>query len=187
MKKIFTFMLVACAAMTMAAKDYTGKLTVSINGSSSTQEATVTITDNGEEAYTFSIMNFVLDTEDTTIGVGNIVLENVPGVTVAGKTTMTRVEVVHIPAGDREDIDFWLGPILDEYGGVPILMAAQFDEKDINVDIDIDMTETALEQLITVNFTNVEGSGDTYEPGDVNRDGVVSGADVTALYNILLQ
>lgn len=187
MKKIFTLMLVALAAMTMAAKDYTGKLTVSINGQSSTQEATVSITDNGEEAYTFSIMNFVLDTDETTIGVGNIVLEDIPGVTVAGKTTITTVQVVHIPAGDREDIDFWLGPILDTYGGVPILMAAQFNEEDINVDIDIDMTGTDLGQMITVNFTNIEGSGDTYEPGDVNRDGVVSGSDVTALYNILLQ
>ena len=77
--------------------------------------------------------------------------------------------------------------MLDAYGGVPIVMVAQFDEKDINVDIDINMTETALGQMINVNFTNIEGSGDTYEPGDVNRDGVVSGADVTALYNILLQ
>ena len=187
MKKIFTLMILL-TTLTMGAKEITGKLTVSINGMSTSQDASVSLVQNDEGSYNFSIMNFVLNNgENGDVGVGNIILENLPGYTVSNKTTLTTSQIIHIPAGDLEDIDFWLGPMLDAYGGVPIVMVAQFDEKDINVDIDINMLETALEQMITVNFTNVEGGqGETFAPGDVNRDGAVSGADVTALYNILL-
>ncbi len=181
MKKIFTLMMMAVMALGMTAKEYSGKLTVIVDGEGGPQEATVSIDEGTEEGtYTFSIKNFMLDNDGSPMAVGNIILKDLPGTTVAGKTTITFNDNVLIEAGDLENVPVWFGPMLGE---VPIVMVAQFNDTDINVDIDINLGE----QVIAVNFTNVEsGQGETFEPGDVNRDGAVSGADVTALYNILL-
>ena len=178
----------AIAVLGMQAKSIDGKLTVTINDLTSTQDANISLDQDENGNYTLSILNFVLVTDETEIGVGNIVVDDLQPFTVAGKTTLTNKRVIDIPAGDREDIDFWIGPSLTEdYGGVPIILVTSLEGDNVVVDIDINMMETGLHQMINVNFTNVEGGqGETFEPGDVNRDGAVSGADVTALYNILL-
>ena len=100
-------MLVALVAMTMAAKEIPGKLTVTINGNSMSQDATVTLDQNEDETYNFSILNFVLKSEeDGDMGVGNIILENLPGLKVATKTTST------FPLVTLRELIFGLAPCL---------------------------------------------------------------------------
>jgi len=181
MKKIFT--LIAAAAMTLAAMatDYTGTITVSINGNGTSQETTITVNQNEDGTYRLNINNFALVEGEEPYPVGNIVVDNLVGYTIAGKTTIVANQNITIEAGDDPEVgeEEWIGPLLGE---VPIIMAAQFDGTNAKVDIDIDM-RAILEQFINVTFTTpVEEA----LKGDVNKDGFVTSADVTAIYDILL-
>ena len=180
MKKLFTLFAAAAVALTAMATDYTGKITVTINDNPVTQDATITIEQNEDSTYMLNIKNFKLVDPETTIDVGNIVVDNLKGYTINGVTTVVADQTITIEEGDDPDVEVWYGPFLDE---VPIIMATQFDDTNAKVDIDIDMTEI-LEQFINVKFnTREEGSG-IY--GDVNGDGSVNAGDVTAVYNIIL-
>lgn len=179
MKKIFTFLAAAALAMNAFATDYTGNITVEINGEGSTQETTINIVQNADETYKLSINNFALDNEGSLMGVGNIVLDNMKGYTINGVTTIVADQIITIAEGDDPDMPFWLGPML---GDVPIIMAAQFDGTKAKADIDIDM-RSVLDQFIYVKFETPDYNG-IY--GDVNGDGSVTAGDVTAIYNILL-
>lgn len=182
MKKVFT--LIAASAVTLAAMatDYTGKITVTVNENPNTQETTISVVQNEDSTYKLSINNFMLVSPETTIPVGNIVLDEMIGYTVNGVTTVVANQTIYIQPGNLEGLtdNDWMGPLL---GPVPIIMAAQFDDTNAKVDIDIDM-QSLMGQFINVKFyTREEGSG-IY--GDVNGDEVVNAADVTCVYNVIL-
>lgn len=179
MKKIFTFFAAAALAMSASATDYTGNITVDINGVGSTQETTINIVQNEDETYKLSINNFTLDNDGSPMGVGNIVLDNMKGYTINGVTTVVADQSITIAEGDDPNIAFWMGPLL---GNVPIILAAQFDGTKAKADIDIDM-RNIMQQFIYVKF-ETPGINGVY--GDVNGDGAVNSNDITALYNILL-
>ena len=183
MKKIFTFIAAAAVAMTAMAADYTGKITVTINDEPVTQDATITINQNedadGNVTYVLNIKNFRLVNNNTTIDVGNIVVDNLKGYLINGETTVVADEIINIQDGDDPDVPMWYGPFL---GDVPIVMAGQFNDTDAKIDIDIDMT-VSLQEFINVKFTT-PGLEGVY--GDVNGDGNVTAADVTCIYNVLL-
>ena len=180
MKKVFT--LIAATAVTLAAMatDYTGKITVTVNENPNTQETTISVVQNEDSTYKLSIKNFMFEMNGTRAGVGNIVLDNMKGYTINGVTTIVADQSIMITEGDDPEVPAWLGPLL---GPVPIIMAAQFDDTNAKVDIDIDM-QSLMGQFINVKFyTREEGSG-IY--GDVNGDEVVNAADVTCVYNVIL-
>lgn len=182
MKKIFTLIAATAVSLAAMATDYTGNITVSINGLESTQETSIAIVQNEDETYKLSINNFLLTTPDTTIPVGNIVLDNMKGYTIAGVTNVVADQAILIEPGNIDGLSEsdWYGPVL---GQVPIILAAQFDGTNAKADIDIDM-RVSLQQFINVKFnTRDEGTG-IY--GDVNGDGEVTGSDVTSIYNIIL-
>lgn len=178
MKKFFTFIAAAALTMTAMATDYAGKITVDVNGVGGTQDATITIDQNEDGTYKLSINNFALDNEGTLVGVGNIVLDNMKGYTIAGITTVVADQSITIAPGDDPNIEFWMGPLLGE---VPIILAAQFNDTKAKADIDINMA--SLQQFINVKFETPNYNG---KYGDVNGDGSVTSADVTSIYNILL-
>ena len=179
MKKIFTFFAAAALAMSAFATDYTGNITVDINGEGSTQETTINIVQNEDETYKLSINNFTLDNNGSPMGVGNIVLDNMKGYTINGVTTVVADQSITIAEGNDPNIAFWMGPLL---GNVPIILAAQFDGTKAKADIDIDM-RNIMQQFIYVKFETPNYNG---KYGDVNGDGSVTAGDVTVLYNILL-
>ena len=153
MKKIFTFVAAAAMSLAAIANDYAGNITVLINNEGTTQETTITITQNEDETYCLSIKNFKLSNEETTIDVGNIVVDNLKGYTINGLTTVVADQVIQIQEGDDPNVSTWYGPFL---GDVPIIMAAQFDDTKAKADIDIDM-RTILEQFINVKFETPGG------------------------------
>ena len=122
MKKIFTCMVLLAISISSMATDYKDLLTVSVNGVSSEQEATISVEPTGEDTYTLSLKNFVMSQGDQKIGVGNIVLPNITGETVDGTTLLETSQTVEITEGDDPSIGSWIGPILPE---VPIELKAK--------------------------------------------------------------
>ena len=80
MKKILSTMLAAVVAVAAWATKYTGTLTVTVNGESTSTESTVSVTPQGSD-YTLSINNFEMD----GMPIGNI-LVTAPGTTESGLT-----------------------------------------------------------------------------------------------------
>lgn len=179
MKKFSTFFAAAALSLAAMATDYTGKITVLVNNTGGTQDATINIVQNEDETYKLSINNFTLDNDGTPMGVGNIVLDSMKGYTINGVTTIVADQSITIAAGDDPNITFWMGPLLGE---VPIILAAQFDGTKAKADIDIDM-RSIMQQFIYVKFETPDYNG---KYGDVNGDGNITAADVTAVYNIML-
>lgn len=156
MKKIFTLIAAIATMMSSFATNYTGTLTVSINGEGGELPATVSVTENGGK-YTLSIMNFMLD-EFTPVG--NIVLSGLDGTTADGVTTIKTSQTVMFEAGDDPNVgaDEWLGLMLNEMGGAPTLMSAKFDNTKIYTSLFIDMSD-ALGQIIDVTFSTDDYPG----------------------------
>lgn len=179
MKKFFTFFGAAALSLAAMATDYTGEITVLVNNVGNTQDATINIVQNEDETYKLSINNFTLDNEGTLIGVGNIVLDNMKGYTINGVTTVVADQTITIAEGDDPNISFWMGPLI---GNVPIILAAEFDGTKAKANIDIDMRDI-MQQFINVKFETPDYNG---KYGDVNGDGNITAADVTAVYNIML-
>ncbi len=179
MKKFFTFFGAAALSLAAMATDYTGEITVLVNNVGNSQDATINIVQNEDETYKLSINNFTLDNEGTLIGVGNIVLDNMKGYTINGVTTVVADQTITITEGDDPNISFWMGTILGE---VPIILAAEFDGTKAKANIDIDMRDI-MQQFINVKFETPDYNG---KYGDVNGDGNITAADVTAVYNIML-
>ena len=150
MKKIFTFVALALATFTASATDYTGALNVSVNGAAlPEQETTVTIVENDDQSYGMELSNLVLVMGGAPIGVGNIVLDGVPGIQGNGSTLLLVKDTIQIAAGTTPGIPIWMGPTL---GDVPIDMKGEIRGEQLYFCIDIDMTETPLGQAITVTF-----------------------------------
>ncbi len=137
MKKIFSTITFALMGLAAVATSYNGNLTVTVNGVQSSQPTTIDIVEQGGK-YTLSLKNFKLLSGNNELPVGNIVVDNVPGVKVAGVTMLHAGRNITIAKGDGEGD--WTGPMLGE---VPIKMSARFnDNGQMATTISIDMAET---------------------------------------------
>ena len=148
MKKTFLLLTWLCLALGVQATDYQDQLEVIVNGVSSKQTATISVNELGNGKYTLSLKNFVLISGDTEMGVGNITLENIDGVTTDGKTVIRATQNINITEGDRTDIGIWTGPLL---GPIPVDMVAELSQGQLYTIIDIDM-QASLGQIIKVIF-----------------------------------
>ncbi len=178
MKKVFIMLAAAACSLAAMATDYTGKLTVTINGESLYQEATIQISEN-EGKFDLDLNNFKMVSPETTIGVGNINIHGLEATNSYGFNNLQYSNNIQIAAGDDPSVDMWMGPML---GDVPIVMSADFNDQMVNFNIDIDMTES-LQQVIEVNFVGVAPAGKT---GDINGDDIVDLSDVNTVINIVL-
>ncbi|MBQ8051972.1 MAG: InlB B-repeat-containing protein [Bacteroidaceae bacterium] len=151
MKKL---LLIAMAAMTsfvaMAeTKTYTDELVVTINGvSTDPQETTVNVEYRENGNINFSLKNFNLGGE---INVGNIVVEDLPVVHGRRFDSFLFKGEINITPGDIEGVaeEDYLGPVLSP---IPLKLAGKVSDEKLYVSIDIDMMDTALEQIIYVSF-----------------------------------
>ena len=182
MKKVFVMLAAAACSIAAMATEYTGKLTVTINGISSEQETTISINEETGK-YNLDLNNFILVSEETTMGVGNINLHGIEATSAYGLDNIKFNGNVQIAEGDLEGVEFWMGPFL---GDVPFVMNADFNATALNVHIDIDMMETALEQMILVDFFGVAPSTPAKPDTDVNGDGVTDVTDSNIVINKIL-
>ena len=143
MKKLLSTMLAAVTALTALATNYTGTLTVTINGTSANTESTINVEPNGDD-YTLSINNFVLD----GLPIGNIVL-TASATKVDEATILKANKNITITPGDG---DGWVGPQLGE---VPVNMTSIF--KDGAMFTNIDIYFALLHQTINVRFESNKG------------------------------
>ena len=141
-KKLLSLFAVAVCSLSALATDYTGTLTVTVNGSASSQSATITVDENADNTYNLVLKNFVLKSGDQTVPVGNIQIDSLAAVTTSGVTMLYVDRSIKISAGDDSSVSSWLGPML---GAVPIKMSARFNAS----------MKQLLGQSIAVLFENV--------------------------------
>ncbi len=151
MKRIFTFIAAVMTALASMATDYTDKLQVLVNGSGATQEATISLIEEGDGTTTLMLNNFCLDDgAGSVIPVGNIVLKNVADAIAptAGEKAYAFNGKIKIEPGTMEGVEMWLGPMLGE---VPVELRASLKGSNLYAVIDINMMES-LGQTINVVF-----------------------------------
>ena len=116
------------------------------------QEAVVVVKSNEDGTLDLTLRNFMLKSGENEIAVGNIAVENLALTPSAGGSfnTFERTETIFLRSGDPSLSDFWMSTLLNDLGGVPIVMKGQINADKIHVTIDIDMSGT-LQQIIFVN------------------------------------
>ena len=139
-------------ALASMATDYTDKLQVLVNGNVMTQEATISLIEEGDGTTTLMLNNFCLYAGDGAVmPVGNIVLKNVADAIAptAGEKAYAFNGKIKIEPGTMEGVDDWLGPT--QLGEVPVELRASLKGSNLYAVIDINMMET-LDQTINVVF-----------------------------------
>lgn len=152
MKRIFTLIAAVMTALASMATDYTDKLQVLVNGDVMTQEATISLIEEGDGTTTLMLNNFCLYAGDGAVmPVGNIVLKNVSDAIAptAGEKAYAFNGKIKIEPGTMEGVDDWLGPT--KLGEVPVELRASLKGSNLYAVIDINMMET-LDQIINVVF-----------------------------------
>lgn len=137
--------------LTAMATDYTDTLTVTVNGVSSQQTALISVVKQGDGNYMLTLNNFILNSGDSKIGIGNIVLKDVGSQSVSNGALLQTKQDITITEGSDASISTWLGPTL---GNIPVDMVSMMNESSLRTVINIDMSAT-LGQKINVQF----GSG----------------------------
>ena len=146
-------MLAAPAAM---AQNYAENLVVSINGMSTDPvPASIDVQKKENGTCTFMLKNFMLADSESSIPVGNIVVENVNVENKGQYDAISTTQNILITAGTDENVpaDDWMGPGLGE---VPLVLNGKMMADNLFVNIDIDMSAT-LEQIINVKLGTDEG------------------------------
>ena len=139
---------VTFGATPVSTKVYTDDLQITVNGESTSQEATITVGELKNGYINVTLNNFTLGTDAEAMAVGNIAF-NALELDENGRFNYNGN--VRIGDGDLEGIDSWLGPTL---GAIPVDMKGQLFEYEgqqyVLVSIAIEME--SLGQTIDVLF-----------------------------------
>ena len=151
MKKIFTLLAALLIAVGSQAKDYKDSLVVTVNGSVTEQNATVALTQDADDLYTFSLKNFILEAGGQQMGIGTITIDKLEPFEAGGNTMLQTSRNLTITEGDiASPSGKWIGPML---GDIPINLTAKISDEKVYASIAITMA--TLGQTIDVTF----GSG----------------------------
>lgn len=145
MKKLFTLLFVAVTALAARATDYNVPITVTVNGVSSEQKTVITI-EEADGRYNLTLKNFVLESENGPMGVGNVELKDITPCQDGDATLLITSRVVTITDGDDPQVPFWMAQSLPP---VPVDLRGKIVGEHLRCFLDIDMTET-LQQVIQV-------------------------------------
>ena len=118
---------------------YTEQLLVTVNGETSDpQFAKIVVADNGNGTMNFILKNFCLISEESTVPVGTIVVENITVKNVGGVKTFSYNGPITITAGDKEGVaeEDWIGPKL---GDIPAELKGKLDDTKLYATIDINL------------------------------------------------
>lgn len=151
MKKILTLFTALTVAVGAMATDFTDSLEVTVNGVSVRQTATISLVDNTDGTYNFSLKNFMLDAGGGQVmAIGNINLDNVQGTVDNGVLRLAVDRDINIEAGDDPSVSMWMGPVLSQMGKIPVRMIAEQSGSKLYTVINIDFA--AMQQVIKVVF-----------------------------------
>ena len=145
MKKIFTLLFVALVAIAARATDYNVPVTVIVNGVSSEQKAVFSVNEN-DGLYDISLKNFMLQSEDGPMGVGNVELKGIKAYQDGSATLLMTSDYVAITPGDDPNVTFWMGSMLPP---VYVELRGKIVGDRLRCYIDINLMET-LGQIIQV-------------------------------------
>ncbi len=148
MKKFFIiFGALATLFANAQTTSYTDELRVTLNGTDlEPSEATVEVTLQDDGKYTFSLPNFILVQEESSMAIGTIKVTDIEATALPnGKTILAVSEDIKIESGDSGTI--WMGPFL---GNIPVVFNAVMSEEKVYVQISIDMSS----MFIDVEFGN---------------------------------
>lgn len=145
MKKLFTFLFLAATAIAARATDYNVPITVIVNGEMSEQTGVITIVEN-DGLYDLTMKNFMLQSEDGPMGVGNVELRGIKPCQDGNATLLLTKDTINITDGDAPDVSFWMGSMLPP---VPVDLRAKIEGERLRCYIDINLMES-LGQLIQV-------------------------------------
>lgn len=137
-------------------RNYTEPLVVTINEvSTAPQDVPVQVMTLVDGTCIFRLNNFWLSDGESSIPVGNIVVENVNVENKGQYDAISTKQNIFITAGTDENVptDGWYGPNLGE---VPLELNGKMMADKLFVNIDIDMSAT-LEQIINVKLGTDEG------------------------------
>ena len=138
MKKIFTLLLVAMTAVLARATDYIVPVTVVVNDVTSEQLGEFSIVEN-DGLYDISLKNFVLDSENGPMGVGNVELKGIQPYQDGKATLFVTEKEVTMTDGDNPNVVVWMASMLPP---VNVLLRGKIEGEHLYMNLDIDLMET---------------------------------------------
>lgn len=160
MSKLFTLITLWAGTMAAMATDYTGKLVVNINGTSTVPvNTTISVDELANGKYSLELKNFMLVAgkgEEDTMPIGTITLTDVDGTTANNSTILRTSQTITIAPGDTPGVDFWMGTMIGE---VPVNVTAELKESKLYALIDIDMPGVGAIQVVFDDVYQILNSG----------------------------
>ena len=166
MKKLFTLLFVGITAIAAYATDYNVPITVTVNDVTSEQSAVLTVAENGG-LYDITLKNFILQSEDGPMGVGNVELKGIQPYQDGNATLLFSSDEVTITDGDDPSVSVWMASMLPP---VKVLLRGKIEGDHLRCYLDIDLTES-LSQMIKVAI------GDGYQLPNQGFEGWHTSAD----------
>ena len=145
MRKLFTLLFVGITAIAAYATDYNVPITVTVNDVTSEQSAVLTVAENGG-LYDITLKNFILQSEDGPMGVGNVELKGIQPYQDGNATLLFSSDEVTITDGDDPSVSVWMASMLPP---VKVLLRGKIEGDHLRCYLDIDLTES-LSQVIQV-------------------------------------
>jgi hypothetical protein len=145
MKKIFTLLLVAMTAVVARATDYIVPVTVVVNDVTSEQLGEFSIVEN-DGLYDVNLKNFILDSENGPMGVGNVELKGIQPYLDGKATLFVTEKEVTITDGDDPNVVAWMAGMLPP---VNVLLRGKIEDEHLYMNLYIDLMET-MGQIIQV-------------------------------------
>ena len=166
MKKLFTLLFVGITAIAAYATDYNVPITVTVNDVTSEQNAVLTVAEN-DGLYDITLKNFILQSEDGPMGVGNVELKGIQPYQDGNATLFFSSDEVTITDGDDPSVSVWMASMLPP---VKVLLRGKIEGDHLRCYLDIDLTES-LSQMIKVAI------GDGYQLPNQGFEGWHTSAD----------
>lgn len=141
MRKIFTLLFLAVAAVATRATDYNVPITVTVNGVSVELNGVISVVENGG-LYDLTVKNFKLSDD---MGVGNVELKEIKPYQDGDATLLLANKTVTITEGDDPNVPLWLANSLPP---VPVDLRGKIVNGTLRCYLDINLE--ALEQVIQV-------------------------------------
>lgn len=146
MRKIFTLLFLAVAAVAARATDYNVPITVTVNGETSEQTGVISVVENGG-LYELTVKNFMLQSENGPMPVGNVELKGIKPYQDGNATLLLAKQTVTITEGDAPNMPFWLANSLPP---VPVDLRGKIVNGTLRCYLDINLKVSEQEQVIQV-------------------------------------